>query len=61
MEKLIIQVQKIKNKQSELMTQMSKEKCKDIHSVLRSKALAESIIELEVKLEVLKDAIVSVA
>jgi len=61
MEKLIAQVQKLKNKQNELMTQMSKEKCKDIHSVLRSKALAESIIELEVKLEVLKDAIVSVA
>jgi seryl-tRNA synthetase len=61
MEKLITQVQKLKNKQNELMTQMSKEKCKDIHSVLRSKALAESIIELEVKLEVLKDAIVSVA
>jgi hypothetical protein len=61
MEKLIIQVQKLKSKQDELMTQMSKEKCKDIHSVLRSKALAESIIELEVKLEVLKDAIVSVA
>jgi hypothetical protein len=61
MEKLITQVQKLKNKQDELMTQMSKEKCKDIHSVLRSKALAESIIELEVKLEVLKDAIVSVA
>jgi hypothetical protein len=61
MEKLITQVQKLKNKQDELMTQMSKEKCKDIHSVLRSKALAESIIELEVKLEVLRDAIVSVA
>jgi hypothetical protein len=61
MEKLITQVQKLKNKQGELMTQMSKEKCKDIHSVLRSKALAESIIELEVKLEVLRDAIVSVA
>ena len=38
---------------------MSKEKCKDIHSVLRSKVLAEGILELEIRMEVLQDVIVN--
>jgi len=61
MEKLLIKLQKLRNKQSELMTLMSKEKCKDIHSVLRAKGFSKSIIELEVKMEVLKDAIVEIS
>lgn len=61
MEKLLIKFQNLKNKQNELMILMSKEKCKDIHSVLRSKAFAEDIIELEVKMEVLKDAVVAIS
>ncbi len=39
------------------MSEMSKEKCDDIHSVLRSKQLAENIIELEVKKQLLIELI----
>ena len=61
MEKLLIKLQKLKNKQSELMILISKEKCEDIRSVLRVKSLCESIIELEIKMEVLKDSIVEIS
>jgi hypothetical protein len=59
MESLLLEFQIFKSKQKELMTQMSKEKCKDIHSVLRSKVLAEGILELEIRMEVLQDVIVN--
>lgn len=41
--------------QNALMKRMSKERCDDIHSVLRSKDYANSIIELEAKKELLID------
>jgi hypothetical protein len=44
-----------------MMDLMSKEKCKDINSVLRSKQYAESIIELEIKIQILLDAVVAVS
>jgi hypothetical protein len=56
MEKLLRKLEKLKNRQSELMKLMAKEKYQDIASVLRSKDLAESIIELEIRKEVLVDA-----
>jgi hypothetical protein len=58
MEKLLLKLEKLNRVQKELMRQMSLEKCTDILSVIRSKALAESIIELEIKIEVLKDVII---
>jgi hypothetical protein len=59
MEKLLKLLQENHLKQKELMKKMSKEDCNDIHSVLRSKQLAESIIELEVKRELLVKLITS--
>jgi hypothetical protein len=61
MEKLLIKFEGFDKKQKELMKEMSKEKCDDIHSVLRSKTLADAIIELEVKKEILKDAVVTIS
>ena len=58
MEKLLNKFQSLKDKQNELMILMSKEDCKDIHSVLRAKSYADGIIELEIKIEILKDIIV---
>jgi len=46
---MLEKLEKISSKQKGLMFEMNKEKCDDIHSVLRSKQLAENIIELEVK------------
>jgi len=60
MEKLLDKLEKLKIRQNKLMKLMSKEKCQDIHSVLRSKDLAESIIELEIRKEVLMDAIAAI-
>ncbi len=59
MEKLLIRFENFNKKQKKLMKEMSKEKCNDIHSVFRSKTLANAIIELELKKEVLKEAIVT--
>ena len=39
--------------QNALMKKISKEKCDDVHSILRIKDYANSIIELEVKKELL--------
>jgi hypothetical protein len=57
MERLIEKLQLLKEKQKELMNVMSKEKCRDINSVLRAKGYAEGIIELEVKIQTLMDAV----
>jgi len=57
MKEILIKAETIKNKQNELMSLMAKEKCDDIHSVFRSKAFAESIIELEVELNLIRDII----
>lgn len=54
---MLEKLEKINNKQKALMFEMSKEKCDDIHSVLRSKQFAENIIELEVKKELLIELI----
>ncbi len=54
---MLEKLEKINNKQKVLMTEMSKEKCDDIHSVLRMKQLAENIIELEVKKQLLIELI----
>ena len=60
MEKLLNKLELIKIRQNDLMEVMAKEKCLDIHSVLRSKDLAESIIELEIRKKVLIDAIAGI-
>jgi hypothetical protein len=57
MKKIINKIQSLKEKQKSLMGLMSKEKCKDINSVLRAKNYAEGIIELEVKIQILLDAV----
>jgi len=57
MKRLIEKIQLLKEKQKELMNLMSKEKCQDINSVLISKGYAEGIIELEVKMQTLMDAV----
>lgn len=54
---MLDELQKVCTKQNTLMLSMSKESCDDIHSVLRSKQLAESIIELEIKKQLLIDLI----
>ena len=54
---MLDELQKVYTKQNALMLSMSKESCDDIHSVLRSKQLAESIIELEIKKQLLIDLI----
>jgi hypothetical protein len=54
---MLDELQKVCTKQNALMLSMSKESCDDIHSVLRSKQLAESIIELEIKKQLLIDLI----
>ena len=54
---MLDELQKVCTKQNALMISMSKESCDDIHSVLRSKQLAESIIELEIKKQLLIDLI----
>lgn len=56
---MLEKLEKINNEQKALMIKMSTEKCDDIHSVLRSKSLAESIIELEVKKRLLIELISS--
>jgi hypothetical protein len=61
MEKLIEKLQSLKDKQKGYMIAMSKEKFDDINSILRVKGYAEIIIELEVRIETLKDAIVAIA
>lgn len=58
MDKLLIKLQNLVTKQKVAMTKMSKEKCDDIHSVLRSKDLAMYIIELETKIDTLREVIV---
>jgi hypothetical protein len=60
MEKLLNKLELIKIRQNDLMEVMAKEKCQDIHSVLRLKDLAESIIELEIRKKVLMDAIAAI-
>jgi hypothetical protein len=50
---MIEELQKVCTRQNALMLEMGKESCDDIHSVLRSKQLAESAIELEVKKQLL--------
>lgn len=50
---MLEELQKVCTKQNTLMLEMGKESYDDIHSVLRSKQLAESIIELEVKKQLL--------
>ena len=52
---LMNKLSEINKHQNDLMKKMSKEKCDDIFSVLRSKDYANSIIELEVKKELLID------
>jgi hypothetical protein len=54
---MLDELQKVCTKQNALMLSMCKESCDDIHSVLRSKQLAESIIELEIKKQLLIDLI----
>ena len=46
---MLEELQKIIHTQKELMLEMAAEPCDDIHSVLRSKQLADSVIELEIK------------
>jgi hypothetical protein len=54
---MLDELQKVCTKQNALMLIMGKESCGDIHSILRSKQLAENIIELEVKKQLLIDLI----
>jgi hypothetical protein len=54
---MLDELQKVCTKQNALMLTMGKESCDDIHSILRSKQLAENIIELEVKKQLLIDLI----
>ena len=54
---MLEELQNICKKQKTLMSVMGKESCDDIHSILRSKQLAENIIELEVKKQLLIDLI----
>lgn len=60
MEKLLEKMETLNKKQKSLMEKMAIETCNDIHSVLRSKQLAESVIELEIKKEVLTEAILQI-
>jgi hypothetical protein len=57
MEKLITKLKTLQDRQKELMSMMSEEKYDNFISVLRAKGYADSIIELEAKIEVLMDAI----
>jgi tRNA(Ile)-lysidine synthase TilS/MesJ len=57
MEKLIEKLKTLQDRQKELMSMMSEEKYDNFISVLRAKGYADSIIELEAKIEVLMDAI----
>ena len=52
---LMNKLKEVNKHQNTLMKKMSKEKCDSIFSVLRSKDYANSIIELEVKKELLID------
>jgi len=52
---LMNKLKEVNKHQNALMKKMSKEKCDSIFSVLRSKDYANSIIELEVKKELLID------
>lgn len=54
---MLEKLETINNKQKSLMYEMAKEKCDDIHSVLRSKQYADNIIELEVKKQLLIELI----
>jgi hypothetical protein len=54
---MLDELQKVCTKQNALMLVMGNESCDDIHSVLRSKQLAENVIELEVKKQLLIDLI----
>jgi len=53
MEKLIEKLKTLQDRQKELMSMMSEEKYDNFISVLRAKGYADSIIELEAKIEVL--------
>lgn len=58
MDKVVRILRTFQSTQTDLMKQMSEEKCDDIHSVLRAKDLASSIIELQIRIELLKDLII---
>lgn len=57
---LLLKLQSLSTLQNEQMKAISKERCDDIHSIRRIKGLAESILELEVRIDTLKDAIVTI-
>ena len=50
---MIDELEKLNKKQKDLMKQMGKEKCDDIDSVLIARNLADGIIELEIKMNLL--------
>lgn len=52
---LLKKLKNINKSQTDLMKIMGKEKCDDIHSVLRSKEHADAIVKLEVKKQLLID------
>jgi hypothetical protein len=54
---MLLELDKINKKQIVLMNEMKNETCDDIHSIIRSKQFAESIIELEIKKQLLIDLI----
>lgn len=60
MKKLLLKLQSLNTLQKEQMIAISKERCDDIHSIRRIKGLAESILELEVRIDTLKDVIVKI-
>lgn len=55
---MIDRLQEIVNKQKVLAKKIAQESAEDIHSVLRTKMLVDSYIELEVKRTLLIDLIV---
>lgn len=57
MDTLLFKLQDLIALQQTKMLTMSNERCDDIHSVLRAKDLANHIIEMEVQIKTLKDAI----
>lgn len=54
---MLSELDKVNNKQIVLMYEMKDETCDDIHSIIRIKQFAESIIELEIKKQLLIDLI----
>jgi hypothetical protein len=57
MKELLLKLEKIQTRQTKLMSEMAKEECDDMHSVLRARDISSAILELEIKIKTLKEII----